>query len=272
MKFEIQENFFNIILNQLQHDRISHAYFIEVNDFVDIDKFLNILVKLLLCPKKDIQDNCSECNICKLVDLNSYPDLKVIDSENGFIKKEQLLEIKESFNSKSIYNNKQIYIIKDASKLNLSSGNTILKFLEEPENNIIAILLAKNRYNVLETILSRCQVFSLESEENVEFSLDVYDLIKTLFVRDKAFLEYDKILTIISNRVCAKDMLAQISRYFFLVLHKKEKLFSELSFLDDFEICRLILILQKYINRLDYNLNYKLAIDGMIIEIDEVIS
>ena len=39
------------------------------------------------------------------------------------------------------------YIIKNAERLNPSSANTILKFLEEPEDNIIAILLTNNRYN-----------------------------------------------------------------------------------------------------------------------------
>ena len=53
---------------------------------------------------------------------------------------------------------------KEADKLNMSSANTILKFLEEPEDDIVAILVANNRYAVIETILSRCQVLSLKNK------------------------------------------------------------------------------------------------------------
>ena len=61
-----------------------------------------------------------------------------------WIKKEQLLELQEEFMTKGLLTSKKIYIITDATKLNTSSANSILKFLEEPADNIIAILLADN--------------------------------------------------------------------------------------------------------------------------------
>ncbi len=272
MKFEMQEKFFNTILNQLNCNKISQAYLIELNDFTDVEKFLDIFVKLLFCPKNNLTTECSDCEICRLIDENNYPDLKVIDTDGAFIKKEQLLEIKESFVNKSIYNNKQIYVIKDASKLNLSSGNTMLKFLEEPEDNIIAILLTKNRYHVLETILSRCQIFSLEDNRKKEFDSDFYQLVKTLFLKNKAFLSYNDLLNIIPNRVIACNKLSDISRYLFLVIHHKQDLLSEILYLSEEQIFKIILIIEKYLSRFQYNLNYKLALDCFIVEINEVIT
>ncbi len=271
MKFEIQDKFFQIILKQLEQNKLSHAYLIELNDFTDVDQFLNLFVKLLLCPNRKLSNQCSDCKICKLVDINHYPDVKIIDADGSFIKKEQLIEVKESFLNQSLYGNKQIYIIKDASKLNLSSGNTMLKFLEEPADNIIAILLAKNRYNVLETILSRCQLYSLEDDRKNVFNSDLYDLIKTLFVKNRAFLNYNQILAIMPNKIEAKNKLSQISKYFFFVINKEESLLSELGELSEEKICQLVLVIEKYINRFEYNLNYKLALDSLIVEINEVI-
>lgn len=272
VKFDVQEKFFRMILKQLEQNTLSHAYLIELNDFIDVDYFLNIFVKLLLCPNKRLDAHCSNCKICKLVDAGTYPDVKIIDTDGDFIKKEQLLQVKEDFSSKSMYDNRQIYVIKDASKLNLSSGNTMLKFLEEPEDHIIAILLTKNRYNVLETILSRCQIYSLENSSELEIDLDLCNLIKTLFSKNKAFLEYNQILSIIPDRVEAKSRLYQISKYFFLVLHHEKELLSEIADLKEEEICCLLLIIEKYLNRFDYNLNYKLALDSLIVEINEVVS
>ena len=47
--------------------------------------------------------------------------------------------------------------------MNISAGNSILKFLEEPEENIVAILITKNLYKVLETIVSRCQILNFNN-------------------------------------------------------------------------------------------------------------
>ena len=79
----------------------------------------------------------------------------------------------EKFSNKSIYNNYQIYVVHNAEMLNISASNTILKFLEEPEDNIIAIFLSTHRYKVLPTILSRCIVMSLTKEKNFFFKWEL---------------------------------------------------------------------------------------------------
>ena len=43
----------------------------------------------------------------------------------------QLLELQKEYSNTSLLNNKRIYIIKNAEKMNQASGNTILKFLVE---------------------------------------------------------------------------------------------------------------------------------------------
>ena len=62
--------------------------------------------------------------------------------------------------------NKKVYIINGAEKLNVSSSNSLLKFLEEPEEGIIAILITNNIYQLLDTIISRCQILKLNPLKN----------------------------------------------------------------------------------------------------------
>ena len=50
------------------------------------------------------------------------------------------------------------YIIKEADKLNSTSANILLKFLEEPDTRTLAFFVTKNSKNVLSTIKSRCQL------------------------------------------------------------------------------------------------------------------
>ncbi len=272
MKFDIQNEFFQLISKEIKNNRVSHAYLIETNDFLDIDKFINIFAKMLLCENSNYNNDCNKCNICNLIDNCNYPDLKIIEADGNFIKKEQLMEVREDFKSKSVSGGRQVYIIKDASKLNSSSGNTILKFLEEPSNNIIAILLTKSRFNVMETILSRCQIFSLESSTNTYFDDNFYILLETLINR-KGFLAFDEIISIIPNREEASKYLNFIEDYFFLYINNDVDVSKKLD-LSHFtydKIYKLILVIEKYLQRLQVNVNYKLMIDNLIIEIDEVV-
>lgn len=274
MKFDIQDDFFQLISKEIKNNRVSHAYLIETNDFLEIDKFIKIFVKMLLCSDGNYSNNCSKCNICNLVDNSSYPDLKIVDTDGAFIKKEQLMEVRDDFKSKSAFGDRQIYVIKDASRLNASSGNTMLKFLEEPSNNIIAILLTKSRYNVMETILSRCQIFSLKSDINVSFDDNFYKLLETL-IKSRGFLAFNEILAIIPDRVEACKYLSLMENYFFLYINDKldddssKKI--DISCLTYDKIYKLILVIEKYLERLEFNVNYKLAIDNLIIEFNEVV-
>ncbi len=163
------EKFISFTENILAHNKISHAYIIELCDY-DIDMSLvSRFIKLLLC-KNDIKTfdklNCGSCNVCNLIDNYNYPDIRYIEPDGKEIKKNQLLDLQKDFNNKSLLENKRIYVIQEADKLNVAAANTLLKFLEEPADDIIAILLTKNRYKLLDTILSRCQVLTIGSEDD----------------------------------------------------------------------------------------------------------
>lgn len=67
--------------------------------------------------------------------------------------------------------NPSIYII-DISEITEKAQNTILKFVEEPTNNVFILILAEHKNLVLNTILNRCIIFELDSyarDELLEF-------------------------------------------------------------------------------------------------------
>jgi DNA polymerase-3 subunit delta' len=72
------------------------------------------------------------------------------------------MELQEEFKMKALEGDKKIYVINEVDKLNSQAANSILKFLEEPESNIIALLTTSDIHSVLETIVSRCQVIFLK--------------------------------------------------------------------------------------------------------------
>ena len=158
-----------IIENIINNKHYAHAYIIETNGYDKSYDFAKNFAKLILCPNhKNGQTDCDECNICRMIDNDNFPELRIINPETYWIKKEQLIDLQEEFNKKSILGNKKIYIINKAERLNNNSANTILKFLEEPSEGIIAILLTKNRFQLIDTIISRCQIISLNGKSNIK--------------------------------------------------------------------------------------------------------
>lgn len=154
---------YKILFNSVNKDKISHAYLFETNNYENGFDLALAFSKYLLCPNHFANNkNCNNCLQCSIIDKKDYLDLKIIDSDGLWIKKEQLDNLQMEFSKKSITGSYQVYIINHAEKLNTQAANSILKFLEEPVPNIIAILVTNNKYSLLDTIISRCQIISLK--------------------------------------------------------------------------------------------------------------
>ena len=161
---ESQPIVYQILKNAIINDKCSHAYLIETGGFYDSFNFTMSFIKSLLCPQKKLtKENCGNCHQCEVINSKNFPEIEIIAPDGLWIKKEQLQKLQKEFNTKALIGNKRVYIITKADRLNKSAANSILKFLEEPDNNLVAILLADNIYNVLSTIRSRCQILKLKS-------------------------------------------------------------------------------------------------------------
>lgn len=159
---EIQPLAYKILKNSIKNDRISHAYlFSSINCSYQLN-FVKSFIKEII-NKQDMDENKKD-NIFYKIDNDIFMDLKIIDADGIWIKKEQLEELQIEFTKTAIENEKKFYIINGIEKLNKSSANSVLKFLEEPEKNIIAILISNNINQTMDTIISRCVNIQLKDE------------------------------------------------------------------------------------------------------------
>ena len=169
---------YKILKNATKNEAYSHAYLFETGGFSDSLNLVYSFIQSILCPHKYTdKENCIECKTCAMIKSGNFPEIKTIEAEGLWIKKDQLKDLQKEFSKKAVIGNKKIYIIKDAEKLNKQSANSILKFLEEPEEGIIAILITDNIYQVLETIRSRCQIINLKQQKNNFISESTIDRI-----------------------------------------------------------------------------------------------
>ena len=268
----------------LNSGRINHAYLIETNNNEDelVDTYLNEFYKqLLICGLNESNEvGISKEKLINLLENKSYPDLLEIKPENNVIKKEQLLEMMEKFSNKSVYGTYQIYVIHHAEMLNLSSANTILKFLEEPENNIIAVLLSTHRYKVLPTILSRCTVMTLKQEKSN--MIDVNDnqilikLLNNLLIDTEPLiiLFNDYYESLFQTKELSLDTLKKISKILQYYIQTND--LSSLSIkssdinLNKFQLLEIVSIFDEFSVKLQYNVNIKLWLDSLLIKLTEV--
>ena len=97
------------------------------------------------------------------MDDDNYPDFFVFDGSKSTIKKEAVATIESSFEKKAFENKGiRIYILHLIENMTIEAINSILKFLEEPGQQIYAFLTTNNENSILPTIISRCQVLRLK--------------------------------------------------------------------------------------------------------------
>jgi len=138
------------------------------------------LINYILSKNEELPYNIKKFQInplnrsFNLVKNNSHPNFHLINimEDKNFIEINQIRQM-INYSNKSAFNNKlRIILIDNADKLNLNSSNSLLKIVEEPNDNILFILILDNTKKILETLKSRCIKFnfSLSSNKCVEIS------------------------------------------------------------------------------------------------------
>ena len=267
--------FIENLLNEFHENKLSHAFLVQTNNFDRTLDTLYYFIKLINCPS-EYSENCNDCSLCKLIDTNNLPSLIVIQPDGNVIRKEQLINLKESFMSKPIYSKYNIYIVMNAELLNSASANTILKFLEEPEDNIIGFFITNNKDNVMETIQSRCQILQDFYEDN--------DIIDDSFLElSCSFLKQVESKNILYNRdvliehIQSRVDLVNFLKTLFFIFEKlldtsianKKFVYPEFEFLLNKNIKYFISwlnLLKKYLHRANYNVNILLTLDSLLLE------
>lgn len=200
-----QHNIYKLLVNNITNSRFSHAYLINGNfntPLLDISFFI---AKCILCSNKDINDTI--CPTCKKIISKKYDDLLsliVIDGNKETIGKEDVLKIEDRFTKTSIEKNLNfVYIINCVENMTKEAINALLKYLEEPNENVYAILTTKNVNQVLPTIVSRCQNLKIipENKNEILSNFNIKDVpLKYSEILINFSLEENEILSLYSDK------------------------------------------------------------------------
>lgn len=152
----------------INSDRLSHAYILSSSSSDALKNAAHTFANYLICKTHDA---CKECGPCIRLKTGNYPDIIVIDGFDVAPKKEDIIAIQQQFSESSSEDNKKIYIIHCIEKLSTVGANSLLKFLEEPPVDTIAILTTLDVNSLLPTIKSRSitiNIPEIKREELIE--------------------------------------------------------------------------------------------------------
>lgn len=271
---DLLERFDNNISKFIKKNQINHAYLLETNYSDKLTLAKRMIDKIL---------SFEEVNVT-YEDLEKNGDLIIVNGDNGTIKTEEIESIKERFKTTSLLNSKRIYIINGIEKLNMYAANKLLKFLEEPEDDIVSILITENKNNVIETIISRCFnirffVNDNNSSYDEEYVDKLFDFIMNIEENQEKAIAFQNRINIndLSDRVYLKQFLNDMLLVYDDVIHfkirntinyfvnKKDNIKAISDKNDINDINRKIKALNECIEKTKFNPNVKLLIDKLII-------
>jgi DNA polymerase-3 subunit delta' len=159
-----QKEAIEILQDEIEKDRISHAYLFSAKEGSGKSKLAFEFAKASFCEEARI-DSCGSCIDCRKMDHKNHPDFKIISVLEGktAISIDQIRELKKEIAYKPYDSDHKIYIIEAADKMTKEAANSLLKTLEEPPSFATIILLAGDSGKLLPTIVSRCQQIKLSS-------------------------------------------------------------------------------------------------------------
>lgn len=149
-----------LLVNALLEGRVAHAYLFHGSVGVGKKSMAGALAANLLCPNRS-DDACGVCSVCRRITENKHPDFFLIETSGNNIKIEQIRDIQKKVQYKPYEGSKKVFVIPDSEKMTRDAANCLLKILEEPPADTVFLLTANNIYNLMPTIISRCQVIPM---------------------------------------------------------------------------------------------------------------
>ncbi|MDR1855033.1 MAG: DNA polymerase III subunit gamma/tau [Azoarcus sp.] len=156
-----QEHVVRALTHALATGRLHHAWLFTGTRGVGKTTIARILAKALNCEKGVSATPCNECESCRAIDADRFPDYVEMDaaSNRGVDDMAALLD-------RAVYapvaGRYKVYMIDEVHMLTGHAFNAMLKTLEEPPEHVKFILATTDPQKIPVTVLSRCLQFNLK--------------------------------------------------------------------------------------------------------------
>lgn len=172
-----QEHIVKTLVNQIENDRLGHAYLFTGTRGTGKTSAAKIFAKAVNCLSPVNGSPCGKCEACRALADPSNIDVTEIDaaSNNGV---NEIRELREKVQYPPVSVKYKVYIVDEVHMLTGAAFNALLKTLEEPPRHAIFILATTEAHKIPATILSRCMRFDFKlipTERIAKLISDIYD-------------------------------------------------------------------------------------------------
>ena len=179
--------------NQVNHDRIAHAYLLCGTRGTGKTSTAKILAKAVNCLNPQDGDPCNSCDMCTKINSGTAIDVIEIDAASHN-KVEHIRDIIDEVKYPPRDSKFKVYILDEAHMLTSGAVNAFLKTLEEPPEHVMFILATTDPQKLPITILSRCQRFDFKRIK----SDDIFNRLSKI-VSEQGIYAEDKSLKLVSR-------------------------------------------------------------------------
>ncbi len=153
-----QEHVVQTLVNQINSDRIGHAYLFCGARGTGKTSAAKIFARAINCLHPVNGSPCGECEVCKALSDPANLDILEIDAASNN-KVENIREIRDKVQYPPVSARYKVYIIDEVHMLTTEAFNALLKTLEEPPKHAVFVLATTEPHKLPATILSRCMRF-----------------------------------------------------------------------------------------------------------------
>ena len=151
------------LAGMINRQRLSHSILLQGEAGTGKRTLAGMIAQAVMCEGEGKRP-CGTCSACYKVQKGIHPDVITVGADSLRPQSFHIGAVREMRTQVFVAPNegkRKIYILHNAQNMTVQAQNALLKILEEPPEHAMFILLCENRSSLLETILSRCTIFTL---------------------------------------------------------------------------------------------------------------
>lgn len=146
-----------MLQHALRSGKVAHAYLFAGPPGSGRRAMAIAFAQALFCERGG-DDACGTCLSCRKVASGNHPDLRLIAPEGASLRIGQIRDLQRDMAYRGMASARKVAVLEGAETMTVQAANSLLKFLEEPPEGLVVILIAPGTQAVLPTVLSRTQV------------------------------------------------------------------------------------------------------------------